>query len=63
MREKIRKLSYDWKIKQYCQIILIIFLCTFKKKSTFQARIKREIFVNLWPEPGPNLARTRPEKP
>ena len=27
MPEKTRKLSYVWKIQQYCQVILIIFLC------------------------------------
>ena len=34
-----------------------------KTKSTSQAQIKLEIFVNFRPKPGPNSVRTRSEKP
>ena len=34
-----------------------------RQKSTPQARIKPEIFVNFRPEPGPSPAQARPEKP
>ena len=40
-----------------------LYFCASKTKSTSQARIKPEIFVNFRPEPGLNQARTRPEKP
>ena len=45
--------------------LFLLFFCTAKTKSTYQVRIKSDIFVNFRPEPGPNSARTRtrPEKP
>ena len=50
MPEKKQKLSYvPEKRKRYCQVILIIFLCTYK--STSQARIKPKILPTLGPNP------------
>ena len=53
--------------EKFCNVAKLFWLyfCEPKTKSTSQARIKPEIFVNFKPEPCPNPARTRtrPEKP
>ena len=43
--------------------LFLLFSCTLKTKSTSQARIKHDIFVNFRPKPGPNPNPTRKTRP
>ena len=58
MPEKKRKISYS-RSEKFSNVAKLFWLyfCALKTKSTSQARIKLEIFVNFRPNP----ARTRPE--
>ena len=43
-----------FKLKIFGEIVTTLYFCAPKTKSTSQAPIKPEIFVNFRPEPGPN---------
>ena len=61
MAEKKRKLSL--KNLATLPVYFDYMFCAFKTKSTSQARIKLEIFVNFRLEPGPSPNLTRKARP